>query len=455
MATTVTYKYTSGETSPITSVNYHSEATSTLSDYFQQRIPKYSILTNATVVARVKTSLSSKADIKYFFANGDSDDHRTTVFEQPNAVGNSFVNITGEMKSFWNSGNANVGKCSSQYSRLYVYMNATVIRRFTIDWITYNLTYTGPQLTLNVTSSDESMGTVSGGGTFEVSKTAQTKTLKATPKPGYRFVKWQGYSSSTSANLNVSFSDNEVTGNKVTWYFTAVFEPVPYTISFIGNGHTHGSMGNISAVFGQSITLENKYSRQHYIRFDPGEGTPCDQIIHEDDFAGFSDENAIAYNGTSYPYSQFDAPFYSNYYPDLYAAFGYNKYALIEHYVNNGIREGRSATGPEKGLYPDGAVLSNLTTAQNAYVPLKAQWSFNPIILPGTARTGYTFAGWYEDSEFTTLAGFTGDEYYPTASRTLFAKWERNPGPLILSVELNPNPAHTEQGYIIAVGLGE
>lgn len=334
-------------------------------------------------------------------------------------------------------------------------MNATVLRRFTIDWITYNLTYESPKLTLSVSSSDTSMGTVSGGGTYDVTKSTQTKTISATPKPGYRFVKWQGYVNSTNATENVSFSDSDIAGNSMTWYFTAVFEPVSYVISFDGNGSTSGAVQNKSTVFGQSVTLTNTYRKYHYVSFDSAGGSACSRLFVEHDFKGFSDENAIVYGGTSYSGTQFDAPFYANTYADLYAAFGYDKYSLIQHYINNGIREGRSAVGSVRGVYPDGAEASSLTTVHNSYVSLKAQWIDKPVILPETQRTGYTFEGWYEDSGYTVRAGGAGDEYVPTANLTLFAKWDKNPVPVIQSVEINPNPANAKQGFIIAVGFLE
>lgn len=48
-------------------------------------------------------------------------------------------------------------------------------------------------------------------------------------------------------------------------------------------------------------------------------------------------------NGINYKLV-YDANYYVNQYPDLYAAFGYDEDALLRHFVNNGMKEGRQAS---------------------------------------------------------------------------------------------------------------
>ena len=70
--------------------------------------------------------------------------------------------------------------------------------------------------TVTVTSADETMGTVTGDGTYTVGTTA---TLTATPNCGYRFVHWKNANNETVSN-NASF--NHTVTNDTS--FTAVFE---------------------------------------------------------------------------------------------------------------------------------------------------------------------------------------------------------------------------------------
>ena len=71
------------------------------------------------------------------------------------------------------------------------------------------------EYTITVTSANTTMGTVSGGGTYEEGKTV---TLTATPKSGYRFVKW---SDGSTANPYTFKATKNVT-------LTASFEAITY-----------------------------------------------------------------------------------------------------------------------------------------------------------------------------------------------------------------------------------
>lgn len=71
----------------------------------------------------------------------------------------------------------------------------------------------GESYTLTVTSSDTTKGTVSGGGTYAEGSQV---TIKATPKSGYRFVKWSD--DNTNATRTVTVSADAT--------YTATFEAV-------------------------------------------------------------------------------------------------------------------------------------------------------------------------------------------------------------------------------------
>jgi len=54
---------------------------------------------------------------------------------------------------------------------------------------------------------------------------------------------------------------------------------------------------------------------------------------------------------------------------------------------------------------------------------ITAQYEGDPIILPTPSKPGFSFGGWYEDTEGTKPAGFEGDPYTPKGDVTLHAKW--------------------------------
>ena len=82
--------------------------------------------------------------------------------------------------------------------------------------LTANFEKTAPTTyTITATSADATMGTVTGGGTYEEGKTV---TLTATPKSGYRFVKW---SDGSTANPYTFKATKNVT-------LTARFETITY-----------------------------------------------------------------------------------------------------------------------------------------------------------------------------------------------------------------------------------
>ena len=94
----------------------------------------------------------------------------------------------------------------------------------TITNITANATYTATfainTYTLTVTSNNTNYGTVTGGGTYNHGATAN---LKATPKTGYHFVKWNDNNTNASRSVTVTAAAT----------YTATFAIKKYTIKFM------------------------------------------------------------------------------------------------------------------------------------------------------------------------------------------------------------------------------
>lgn len=54
---------------------------------------------------------------------------------------------------------------------------------------------------------------------------------------------------------------------------------------------------------------------------------------------------------------------------------------------------------------------------------LTAVYQPEPVTLPETTRPGWSFGGWYYDSEFRRPAGGAGDSIIPSENTTLYAQW--------------------------------
>ncbi len=111
---------------------------------------------------------------------------------------------------------------NNQYA-LYLggYRNAMTTFYWYFSNVSFEIEYetTVTCYTLTVKSNNTAYGTVSGGGDYE---TGTTATLTATPKTGYKFVKWSD--GNTSATRTVTVSADKT--------YTATFEAITYTATF-------------------------------------------------------------------------------------------------------------------------------------------------------------------------------------------------------------------------------
>lgn len=255
----------------------------------------------------------------------------------------------------------------------------------------------------------------------------------AKPKTGYTHIGWSttdggeviagsAPDENTCWVLNATVTQSGTTSSNPQWFaYYPVFK-ANYSISFDANGGT-GTMATQTLDMADTYTLPaNGFTAPTYtVSFDGNGGGSVASVSKQMSFNGWEDHGSIVFNNTTYDYTSFDAPYYANTYSDIKAAFGYNKYKLIEHYVNYGSGEGRSAKGAVLGAYPVGAGVSCLTTTAGYTVPLYAQWT-GTITLPNapTAPAGSYFTGWYDGD---TKVGNAGDSYTVTGNITLTAHW--------------------------------
>ena len=132
--------------------------------------------------------------------------------------------------TMWNDGN------TSNPRTITVTGNATYIANFESDAPT--------QYTITVLSSNETMGTVSGGGVYNEGTTV---TISASANNGYHFTQWQD--GNTNATRTIT-----VTGNAT---YIANFEANPvqqYTITVLSNNDAWGSVSG-GGVFNEGTTI--------------------------------------------------------------------------------------------------------------------------------------------------------------------------------------------------------
>ena len=186
-------------------------------------------------------------------------------------------------------------------------------------------------------------------------------------RAGYTFRGWATSSTATSAGYAAGGS---YTANADAVLY-AVWAGNPYSVVFNGNNATSGSMSNQSFIYGTAQNLNaNAFSRKYTVTYKYNNGL---------------DDGSATATAT------------------------FNGWAT-------------TASGAK--VYNNQQSVNNLTTTNNGSVPLFANWTLGTVTLPTPTRAGYTFKGWYKEAACTTLAGNGGAIYTPTASTTLYAKWE-------------------------------
>lgn len=249
-----------------------------------------------------------------------------------------------------------------------------------------------------------------------------------------------------------------------------------YYITYEGNGATGGSMERQAVIYGDWAVLnKNAYTKQYALTYDAAGGT-AEVTAQKADciFMGWRDYNDFTENQTVYHWYTFDAPFYANYNIDVRNIYGYNKEALLTHFIrytvngsemrrssglfslssymlnggsdlkrifgsdrskyirhwnDSGYRENRnggSMIDPDAyNRYPDGARVKNLTNKAGASVTLTAEWNNPTVTLPSAERDGYELLGWSrkdgaEEAEYT-----AGEKVTIDRNTEFYAVWKR------------------------------
>lgn len=247
-----------------------------------------------------------------------------------------------------------------------------------------------------------------------------------------------------------------------------------YYIAYDGNGAAGGSMEKQAAVYGEwTVLSRNHYTKQYEVTYHAAGGSaPYDSQKADCIFQGWTDHNDFTLSGSTYHWYTFDAPFYANYNTDVRNIYGYNKEALLTHFINysvkgtemrrsselfqlsyymiNGGSDLKKAFGSDKAkyinhwnsngykehrtggsvintniynLYPDGANVKNLSNKAGGTVELTAQWANPMITLPSAERAGFELIGWSKVKESAAPEYIPGEKVMISGDTEFYAVW--------------------------------
>lgn len=246
--------------------------------------------------------------------------------------------------------------------------------------------------------------------------------------------------------------------NGLACYYFSTKQDFDYSIRYVGNGATGGTMPNQLVRHGDKTALDQyAYTREFTVNYHYQNSRQADtQTQVSATFKGWEDHSSITYwnhedtTVQTWDRSNFDAPYYSNREKSFdvwkeevhYGKRSFDKTGLLLHYLRHGKKEYEDGDTKRKpfdddlkvyGVYPNKDTVNNLMTepviedwaATPKVVELWAQWEDKSVILPTPdARPCYTFEGWYDDAEGGNKVGNAGDELPVTKTQDLFARWE-------------------------------
>ena len=259
--------------------------------------------------------------------------------------------------------------------------------------------YVRPLSARNVTfnANGGSVGTAS----TTVYEGFQYGSLPTPTRSGYTFDGWY-----TAASGGSKVTSSTIVSTDANHTLYAHWKGMNYTVKFNANGGS-GTMANQSFVLGTAQNLTtNAFTYTPKVTFNENGGNAVSDASVAATFGGWEDRITTTYGGTTYKYTDFDAPGYAIRNNDVFVSGFcnsiYDKNGLLDHYVNHGKNEyanGSTSRAPNTGYiygYPNGAKVSNLTTAGGT-ANLYAKWKYGKTTLPTPTKAGYTFQGWKGD----------------------------------------------------------
>lgn len=409
---------------------------SSINTSVRDRMPRYSKVNS--VVAKISAKRgglnlsTSNANARIYFDSASTFDTSTECVELGrwfNEVTTSYKEFSANITNYVLSQTTNAGEISSSainnYPNMYFQVDATVSKALYINLMGVYWDYTPPNYTLSLSSSGG--GSVSGGGTFDVTVADQTRTITATPNAGYRFVKWVDSNGNTynTPSLGVVISQNSISAFSTKVTYTAYFEldKVYVTYDSIFNfrkwadtnlrSWTLMNVSNVTDVgFTGQALADDAYTEE------------CRPLIP----VQIGKEYTIEFEATGGYFEMFvfncDANgVWSNSNP-MFTAQGNTKrfnFVAVTNYVS--FRCDITGTGAVTNfsnfrIYPaDRPYMSNTVTAVERV-------DCNSWSMPTPVREGYIFKGWNTKPDGTGTT-YTSGSAFPTSDLILYSQWEQ------------------------------
>lgn len=223
--------------------------------YVQSGGNYYSLTPDNWLISPKVTLPASGAEFHYTYMNlaANYPDHIGVFVSTTDTVRSSFTLLEEytavAADTVWQTRTVNLGAYAGQ--QVYI-----AIRHYNSDdnyaFIVGSVSVTAgsapvQQYTVTATSADATMGSVTGGGTYNAGSTV---TLTATANSGYHFVQWQDGNTDNPRTVTV-------TGNATYTATFAVNAPNQYTVTAISNNNAWGTVsGGGTYNAGDSATLE-------------------------------------------------------------------------------------------------------------------------------------------------------------------------------------------------------
>lgn len=231
-------------------------------------------------------------------------------------------------------------------------------------------------------------------------------------KDGYIFAGWNTKEDGTG----IKYSDNQTVINLTTEKDSIIelyaqWKPIKYFITFIDNNAVSGTMYDKMMYFDEANNLPKLgYEKYYKIFYDAVGGTSeKDSEIDNFLFNGWLDTSDFVYNNEKYSPENFNLAY-------LGMINGvYDKYNMF-------LKWEKDKAKCQVGVYPDKAMVNNMTLQYGERVKLLADWNNPGVMLPDADKDGYALVGWR------TFAGDirkVNERYYPITNETLNAVWDK------------------------------
>ncbi len=292
-------------------------------------------------------------------------------------------------------------------------------------------------------------------------------TLPMPTKTGYSFVGW--YEDSACTKLAGKAGDSYTPASNITLY--ASWKTDQYTLTLDANGGTVGA-GSVSACdtiteeYGKPISLPTPI-KEYEITYEINGGSTISNDYVAYDFLGWYTDVSAGEQRTYTTMPALDETLYAHWQEVSITLPTPTKtgYTFVGWYEDSSLTKKIGDAGEDFIATKDITLYAAWTVNQytltldatgGAVTPNTITQEYNAsITLPTPNKTGYTFAGWYEDSTLTTKVGDAGSNYTITKDTIIYAKWTINPYTLTLDANGGTVGAHNATQDTIKEEYGE